>query len=230
MTKCGHTLFYCALLFLRFAGETAGAYGEAAASYPEDLDEIIDEGVYIKQQIFSVDETAFYWEKVLSRTFIARGLGHQELARPSQEDLAFRGDSIWPQEEPAICLQSSKLVPPVGIQHSKKLNRTCCLCGGTCMLGSFCACLPSFYGWNCEHDECKKNCGSMPHDTWPPKKCSLCKCWHGQPRCFPQTFLPGCDGHVMDEHLMASRIPELPLSARTALMLAGICLSIESYY
>ncbi|KAK2100506.1 hypothetical protein P7K49_021854 [Saguinus oedipus] len=102
------------------------------------------------------------------------------------------------------------LVPPVGILHSKELNRTCCLYGGTCMLGSFCACLPSFYGWNCEHDVCKKNYGSVPHDTWLPKKCSLCKCWHGQFRCFSQTFLPGCDGLVMDEHLMASRTPELP--------------------
>ncbi|XP_010335052.1 putative protein CRIPTO3 [Saimiri boliviensis] len=158
------------------------------------------------------------------------GLGHQELVRPSQGDLAFRDDSIRPQEEPVICPRSSKFVLPVGIQHSKELNRTCCLNGGTCMLGSFCACPPSFFGWNCEHDVRKKNYGSVPHDTWLPKKCSLCKCWHGQLRCFPQTFLPGCDGLVMDEHLMASGTPELPPSARTPLMLAGICLSIESYY
>ncbi|XP_032138337.1 teratocarcinoma-derived growth factor 1-like [Sapajus apella] len=158
------------------------------------------------------------------------GLGHQELARPSQGDLALRDDSIRPQEEPVICPWSSKLMPPVGIQHSQELNRTCCLNGGTCMLGSFCACLPSFSGWNCEHDVRKKKYGSVPHDTWLPKKSSLCKCWHGQLRCFPQTFLPGCDGLVMDEHLMASRTPELPPSAPTPLMLTGICLSIESYY
>ena len=48
----------------------------------------------------------------------------------------------------------------------------------------------------------------------------MCKCWHGQLRCFPQSFLPGCDGHVMDEHLIASRTPELTLSA-CALMLPG---------
>uniref|UniRef100_A0A2I3H5B7 EGF-like domain-containing protein n=1 Tax=Nomascus leucogenys TaxID=61853 RepID=A0A2I3H5B7_NOMLE len=143
-----------------------------------------------------------------------------ELVRPSQGDgdLAFRDDSIQPQEEPAIRPRSSQL-------DSKELNRTCCLNGGTCMLGSFCACLPSFYGRNCEHDVCKENCGSVPHDTRLPKKCSsICKCWHGQLRCFPQAFLPGCDGLVMDEHLMAPRTPELPPSA------SGICLSIQSYY
>ena len=74
-----------------------------------------------------------------------------------------------------------------------------------------------------------RNCGPVPHDTWLPRKCSMCKCWHGQLRCFPQSFLPGCDGHVMDEHLIASRTPELTLSA-CALMLPGICLAIQSYY
>uniref|UniRef100_A0A8C2R324 Cryptic/Cripto CFC domain-containing protein n=1 Tax=Capra hircus TaxID=9925 RepID=A0A8C2R324_CAPHI len=113
----------------------------------------------------------------------------------------------------------------MGIQKSKELNRTCCLNGGTCMQGSFCACPPSFYGCNCEHDSHKENCGSVPH----ARKCSMCKCWHGQLCCFPQSFLPGCDGHVMDEHLTASRTPELTLSA-CALMLPGICLAIQSYY
>ncbi|XP_008069415.1 teratocarcinoma-derived growth factor 1 [Carlito syrichta] len=167
--------------------------------------------------------------KAFALGFVA-GLGYHELARPPQGDLAPRDDRIRPQEEPAIRPRASQLVPSMGIQDSKKLNRTCCLNGGTCMLGSFCACPPPFYGRNCEHDRRRESCGSVPHDTWLPRKCAMCKCWHGQLRCFPQAFLPGCDDLMMDEDLMASRTPELPLSACTTFMLAGICLSVQSYY
>uniref|UniRef100_A0A5S6QDU6 DDE-1 domain-containing protein n=1 Tax=Trichuris muris TaxID=70415 RepID=A0A5S6QDU6_TRIMR len=56
---------------IRVKEEAASADTGAAAVYPSELDNIIEEGGYTSQQIFNIDETGIYW-KMPSRSFIAK--------------------------------------------------------------------------------------------------------------------------------------------------------------
>ncbi|VFV37483.1 low quality protein:, partial [Lynx pardinus] len=140
---------------------------------------------------------------------LVAALSHRELACPSREIPALRDDCNWSQEEPSIHHWSFQFVLSIGIQDSKELNRTCCLNGGTYMLGSFFACPPPSMAGTVSMIHTKTTVSLCPHDTWLSKRHSMCKCWCGQLHCFPQTFLPGCEAHVMDEHFLVSRTPEL---------------------
>ncbi|NWH32866.1 CFC1 protein, partial [Chloropsis hardwickii] len=90
--------------------------------------------------------------------------------------------------------QSSRsFVPFTGITESKKLNRRCCQNGGTCILGTFCACLKHFSGRYCEYDERQSNCGSIPHGVWVLKDCWLCRCGYGTLHCLSEMMHSDCE-------------------------------------
>ncbi|XP_069744413.1 cryptic protein-like [Narcine bancroftii] len=75
----------------------------------------------------------------------------------------------------------------VGLTDSKTLDRSCCSNGGTCILGSFCACPPPFIGRYCELDERLKRCGKFLDGQWVLKQCTWCKCSYGNFYCL-ETF------------------------------------------
>ncbi|KAG7498185.1 hypothetical protein JOB18_000725 [Solea senegalensis] len=77
------------------------------------------------------------------------------------------------------------VLPFIGLTGSSEQSRSCCKNGGTCILGSFCACPPFFSGRSCEYNQHVRNCGSIPHGVWVRKGCSYCRCGYGVLHCFP---------------------------------------------
>ena len=62
---------------------------DITANYPGAIAEISNKGGYTKQQIFSVDDMAFFWKKVPSRTSITREEKSVPGFRASEDRLTF---------------------------------------------------------------------------------------------------------------------------------------------
>lgn len=72
-------------------GDVASACVEVGASCLEGLPKIINEGGHTKQWIFRVDERAFCWNKLPSRTLIVKSV----LDFKGQADSLFGGECSW---------------------------------------------------------------------------------------------------------------------------------------
>ncbi|KAM3842224.1 teratocarcinoma-derived growth factor 1 [Diretmus argenteus] len=103
------------------------------------------------------------------------------------------------------------VLPFIGLTGSAQQNRTCCKNGGTCILGSFCACPPYFAGRRCEYDERIRRCGLIPHGVWVQKGCSYCRCGYGVLHCFPHVFLH-CDDSEEVRWFHSSGVPTIEMN------------------
>ncbi|XP_028274296.1 teratocarcinoma-derived growth factor 1 [Parambassis ranga] len=114
---------------------------------------------------------------------------------------------------------ASAVLPFIGLTGSAGQSRTCCKNGGTCILGSFCACPPFFTGRSCEYDQRIRTCGVIPHGEWVQKGCSYCRCGYGFLHCFPHVFHKDCDDSEEVRWYRSSAIRRTPLISSLSLTL-----------
>ncbi|XP_072000501.1 tigger transposable element-derived protein 1-like [Engystomops pustulosus] len=57
---------------IKVQGGAASANISAASDFPKILEDIIDEGGYLPDQVFNVDETGLFWKKMPDRTYISK--------------------------------------------------------------------------------------------------------------------------------------------------------------
>ncbi|KAE8633320.1 hypothetical protein XENTR_v10001841 [Xenopus tropicalis] len=99
-------------------------------------------------------------------------------------------------------------IPFIGLTKNNALDKHCCKNGGTCVLGSFCACPKHFTGRYCELHVHNRKCGIIAHGHWIQKTCALCRCMYGTMHCFASGDCDAKD-YVKDTHIFLSRSPSV---------------------
>ena len=72
---------------VKLTGESASADKVAAAVFPTELQELIEEKGYLPQQVFNADETGLFWKRMPSRTFIAKEEKQAQGFKPAKDRL-----------------------------------------------------------------------------------------------------------------------------------------------
>ncbi|KFD66199.1 hypothetical protein M514_10264, partial [Trichuris suis] len=116
---------------IKITGEAASADHEAAAAFPQEFKKLVAEKGYHPEQIFSCDETVFFWKRMPIRTYAHSSVRQAPGYRAWKErlTLVLCSNAAWHTVEPGVLYRAknpralrhkSKDALPVFWQHDRK--------------------------------------------------------------------------------------------------------------